>query len=110
MAKLKKWHDIYPQGTKEGDEEFKFFCALSRHPEHHWRNTSVLSKETGLTRERVEEIIDKYYNMGMIFAHPKKDDHWGYWERVPESIPEEKKSICEKDHELRLKNNSRSKS
>jgi hypothetical protein len=62
-----------------------------------------LSKQTGLTRERVEEIINKYYKKGMVFQNPKNEDQWGYWERVPEMLPKVQKSLSEKDQEYRMK-------
>src|SRR4051812_41027425 len=62
MVKPKKWHEIYPYGTKTGDDEAKVFRALSRHAKFDWRSTGAIVKATGLTREKVEEIIDKYVN------------------------------------------------
>ena len=62
MAKIKpkKWTDVYPVGTKEGDEEARFFRSLARHPKYDWRSTAAISKESGLSPKRVEEIIAKY--------------------------------------------------
>jgi len=100
--KPKKWVDVYPHGTKEGDEELKFFIALARHPKYQWRSTSGIAKEIGLTPERVEEIIQKYYKKGMVFQNPKNEDQWGYWERVPDMLPEEQKSISKKDQDKRI--------
>jgi hypothetical protein len=99
--KLKKWEFVYPHGTKEGDEELAFFIALAR-TRYQWRSTSALARESNLSRERVEEIIQKYYKKGMVFQNPKNEDQWGYWERVPEMLPESKKSISQKDHEDRI--------
>lgn len=99
----KKWQDIYPHGTKEGDEEWKFFVALERHKKWDWRSVSALSKETGLTKERVEEIAEKYRKLGLVFQNPKNDDHWGYWERVPHMVPKPVPSITKKDHDDRLR-------
>jgi len=101
--KPKKWVDVYPHGTKEGDEEFKFFNSLGRNKKFHWRSASGIAKETGLDPERVEEIIQKYYKKGMVFQNPKNDDQWGYWERVPQMLPEEHKSISKKDQDDRIK-------
>jgi len=92
-----KWTDTYPHGTKQGDEEVKFFISLARNPKFQWRSTSAIAKESGLTKERVEEIIQKYHRKGMIFQNPKNDEQWGYWERVPEMLPDAKKSISGKD-------------
>lgn len=97
----KKWVDVYPQGTTEGNEEQKFFIALARHPKFCWRSVSALAKESGLSLQRVEEIIQKYYNKGMIFQNPKTEDQWAYWERVPDMVPNNK-SLVKKDQEKRL--------
>lgn len=100
--KPKKWTDVYPHGTKEGDEELKFFIALARNPKYQWRSTSAVAKEAGITKERTEEIINKYYKKGMVFQNPKNEDQWGYWERVPEMLPKMQKSISQKDQDDRI--------
>lgn len=100
--KPKKWTDVYPHGTKEGDEEREFFISLARKPKYQWRSVSAISKESNLTKERVEEIINKYYKKGMIFQNPKNEDQWGYWERVPEMLPKAQKSISKKDQDDRI--------
>lgn len=105
MSKSKlprKWIDVYPQGTTEGDEEQKFFIALAR-SKWDWRSVGMLAKETGLTKERVEEIIQKYYNMKppMVIQSPSNEDNWGYWERVApdgENTP----TITEQDQDDRI--------
>jgi hypothetical protein len=102
MLNPRKWHDVYPQGTKEGDEELVFFKALARHPKYSWRNTSTLAHETGLPRRRVEELITKYVQKGMIFQNPSKDEEWAYWERVPQLLLKDNRSITEKDHDIRI--------
>lgn len=105
--KPKKWTDIYPIGTKEGDEEFAFFVCLARNAKYVWRSTSGLASDSKLTKERVEQIIEKYFKLGMIFAHPKNDDSWGYWERVPKDLlPTKYQSLVSKDHKQRMKKSS----
>jgi len=101
--KPKKWSEVYPQGTKEGDEEQKFFIALARHPKWTWRSTSAIAKETNLTKERVEEIIAKYFKKNMVFQNPQNEDQWAYWERVPEMLPKDQGTITEKDQKERIK-------
>jgi len=102
--KLKKWTDIYPLGTKEGDEELLFFISLARNPKYVWRSTAGMASDTGLTKARIEQIVNKYLKMGMIYQHPKNDDNWGYWERVPsEMLPKDHQSIVSKDHKSRMK-------
>jgi len=100
---LESWTDVYPQGTQQGDEEQGVFKALARHPKWQWRSVSALAKEANLTKERVEEILYKYWKKGMVFQNPANEDQWGYWERVPEMIPKDKGSISEADHADRLK-------
>ena len=104
MTKPKKWHEVYPYGTKEGDEESKVFRALSRNQKYAYRGTPAIVKATGLTRERVEEIIDKYatqFNPPLICAHPENDDHWGYWECC-DYEEEDARSISKKDMDRRI--------
>ena len=109
MSKIrpKKWVDVYPSGTREGDEESRFFRSLARHPKYEWRSVAAVSKESGLSKERVEKIIKKYFDMGMVFQNPKNEDHWGYWERVPQMLPETKDSIAEEDKKERIKRQTR---
>jgi hypothetical protein len=101
--KPKKWSEVYPQGTKEGDEEQKFFIVLARHPKWTWRSTSAIAKEANLTKERVEEIIAKYFKKHMVFQNPQNEDQWAYWERVPEMLPKDQGTITEKDQKDRIK-------
>lgn len=100
---LKKWTEIYPQGTKEGDEEYAFFIALERHAKLIWRSTASLAHDSGLDKVRVEKIIEKYYKLGMIFANPKNDESWAYWERMPkDALPKKAESLVEKDQKSRM--------
>jgi hypothetical protein len=100
--KPKKWADIYPVGTPEGDEEAKFFKTLARNPKYEWRSTAALIKESGLNKKRVDEIISKYHKLGLIFQSPKNEDHWGYWERVPDMLPDVDQSLAKKDQNSRI--------
>jgi hypothetical protein len=97
-----KWVYVYPQGTKEGDEEQKFFIALARHPKYNWRSVSAIAAESGLTKKRVEEIISKYYKKSMVFQNPKNADQWGYWERVPDMLQDDDSTIVQKDQQKRI--------
>jgi hypothetical protein len=102
--KLPNWYDVYPAGTKEGDEESAFFISLSRNKKYVWRSTAGIAQDTGLSKERVEEIIDKYFRQNMVYQHPKNDDNWGYWERIPpEMLPQEYQSLVKKDQKQRIK-------
>jgi hypothetical protein len=97
-----KWHQVYPQGTQAGNEEYKFFVALARHPKFAWRSVSAVAKESGLTEKRTEEILQKYYTKGMVFPSPKNESNWGYWERVPEMLPKDPGSLSIKDQKKRI--------
>lgn len=103
-----KWTAVYPAGTQAGDEECKFFKTLARHKDYQWRSTAALVKESGLSRKRVEEIIQKYFKLGMVFQSPKNEDHWGYWERCPEMLPELDETIAQTDQNDRIKKASAS--
>lgn len=105
MAKPKKWTEVYPYGTKEGDEEAKFFKALARHQKYDYRSIPQLIKITGLSQERLEEIIDKYatrYDPPLIVPHPQNEDHWGYWERCQDQLKTDQRNISQKDHDKRI--------
>jgi len=104
MNKPNKWTEVYPHGTKEGDEEARFFKALARHPKYDWRSTGAIIKASKLSQERVEEIIDKYISLTppLIFPHPKNDSHWGYWERVPEQLKSDNRDLFTKDKDSRI--------
>ena len=97
------WTSVYPQGTKEGDEEQAFFIALARNLKWHWRSTASLAKEANLSKERVEQILDKYLKKGMVFQNPSNEDQWGYWQRVPEMLNKDDDSVTDKDHKDRIK-------
>ena len=97
MKKPEKWTDVY-----QGEEEYRFFKSLARNPKYEWRSTSGIAKEANLTKPRTEEIIKKYLKKGMIFQNSKNEDLWAYWERAPELLPKETKSISKTDHDKRI--------
>ncbi len=103
MKKPKKWSNVYPQGCKQGDEEQAFFISLARNSKWHWRSTAAVANESNLSKERVEELLMKYYKKGMVFQNPANEDQWGYWERVPQMLPTDDDSITTKDHDDRIK-------
>lgn len=97
------WYDLYPRGTKEGDEEEKIFNSLARHTTWKWRSVSAIAKDTGISKERVEEVLYKYYKKNMVFQNPKNEDQWGYWSNHPELLNKpNKKSIRQEDIDKRL--------
>lgn len=103
MSKPRKWPEVYPHGTPEGDEEARFFRALAR-GETDYVSTSAIMLTSGLSRERVEEIIDKYIGMNppLIYAHKTNEEHWAYWERIPDEIRRDGRSLSEKDKDIRI--------
>ena len=104
MSKSKKppkWWEVYPQGTKAGDEEQRFFKVLERDPKYSWRSTEAIGKESGLGLERVEQIISKYLKRGIVFQNPASDDQWGYWERNPEVLHKDD-TIARSDQKSRI--------
>lgn len=104
MQKPKKWTEVYPYGTQEGNDEAKFFKILAR-SKWPYRSVKAIKSETGLSQERIEEIISKYTSMQppIIVPHPTNEDHWGYWERCEDQLKTDKRSISEKDQDDRVK-------
>lgn len=96
-----KWTQIYPQGTQAGDEEQRFFIAIARNPKFKYRSVAAIAKEARLSKERTEEIIEKYFKKGMIFQSNTNEDGWAYWERVPGRLKKDD-TIAEKDKKSRL--------
>lgn len=107
MGNPKKWHEVYAHGTKRGDEEAKVFRALSRgNAKWTYRSLAAIEKSSGLDKERIEEIIEKYatqYDPPLIYPHPNQDDLWGYWERCLGDI-DDVKSISGTDKQRRIDN------
>lgn len=105
MTQPKKWTELYPYGTKEGDEEAKVFRALARDPKFQYRSIPAIVKTTGLSRDRVEEIIEKYATKvqpPLIYSHPTNEENWGYWERCPEVLKKDNRGISAKDKDNRI--------
>lgn len=105
MHKPKKWHQVYPTGTPQGDKESKFFRALSR-SSFNYVSTMQIATASGLSREDVEVIIEKYATQidpPLIYAHEENDDTWCYWERDPSVIKPKKKSISATDMDNRIR-------
>lgn len=101
MSKQKKWWEVY-----SNDDEKKFFVGkdghsgLVRKADFHWRSTDALSRESGLTKARIEQIIDKYHKAGIVVQHAKDPEKWGYWANVANA--KEKDSTVEEDQKDRL--------
>jgi hypothetical protein len=102
MAKKpSKWSEVYPQGTQAGNEEQKVFVSLAR-SKWNWRSVAHVAAEANLTKERVEQILNKYHKKGMVFQNPANVDQWGYWERVPQMLKDDDRTIAQKDQDKRI--------
>jgi hypothetical protein len=75
---------------------------LARHTKWTYRSVAQISKESNLTKERVEEILQKYWRRGMVFQNPSNEDQWAYWERVPDMVPAKQRSVTEEDQQNRI--------
>jgi hypothetical protein len=99
----KKWWECY-----NGDEEKRFFVGkdgssgLCRKADFDWRSTEALSRESGLSKARVEQIIDKYHKAGIVVQHAKDPEKWAYWEKVNNSTAQSKAGTVEEDQKNRI--------
>lgn len=100
---IPNWYDVYPKGTKQGDVEEKLFKSLARNKKWKWRSINALAKETGISEEEIEKILDKYYKLKMVYQNPNSDTQWAYWSNVPDLINRPNESILNHDHNLRSK-------
>ncbi len=83
---LKKWHEVY-----SNSDEQKFFIGKDGksglvRSQYDFRSVAALAKEAGLTKDRTEQIIDKFVKMGVVIVSPNKEDHYGYWQRVSPNL------------------------
>lgn len=99
-----KWAEVYPHGTKEGDEEVKLFNFVARNPKYNWISIAAIIKSTGLSKDRVSQILWKYHKNSILIQNVSNEDLWAYWERVPDMIPEVILNIAEKDKKKRIEN------
>ena len=65
-----------------------------------WRSTDMLAKESGLSKKRVEEILEHYCNKRVVRQHAKDPEKWGYWELVGNE--KDDPDVVAKDHEARM--------
>ena len=101
---LKKWWQVYGN-----DDEKRFFVGkdgksgLIRNGEFDWRSTDSLARESGLTKARIEQIIDKYHKAGIVIQHQKDPEKWGYWEKVaPQLAKAASKGVADADKDKRV--------
>lgn len=102
MKQPQKWYEVYPQGTPQGDEEQRFFITLSRNKKFDFLSVAQISKETRLSKEKVEEIIQKYFPLHIVIQNPENEDQWGYWERCINLLPTEFVSLSDEDKKRRI--------
>jgi hypothetical protein len=102
----KKWHEVY-----RGDDEKCVFVGkdgasgLIRAKDkdgkrYEWRSTDALSRESGLSKKRVEEILDHWCKKGVVRQNAKDPEKWGYWEIVGQAKSDP--DIVGRDHQDRM--------
>lgn len=104
MSRPKKWHEVY-----KNNEERAFFIGKDGksglvRSSYQYRSVSALAKESGLTKDRVEQIVNKFLTAGIVFQNENHDDQYGYWERVnPNFQLGGSKTIVAKDQDEQVK-------
>ncbi len=100
---LKKWWAVYAN-----DDEKKFFVGkdgnsgLCRNDKFEWRSTEALSRESGLSKSKIEAIIDKYHKAGIVVQHTKDPEKWGYWEKCASQMAAAPKDVTKDDQQDRV--------
>lgn len=100
---LKKWWAVYAN-----DEEKRFFVGkdgnsgLCRNTEFDWRSTEALARESGLSKAKIEIIIDKYHKAGIVVQHAKDPEKWGYWEKCSSTVTSSTKDVTKDDQQARV--------
>ena len=102
----KKWWEVYAD-----DEERKFFIgqdkksSIVRNPDYEWRSVDAIVKESGLPKDKVERLINKFADptVGVIVEDVNK---FAYWERVKKS---KKPSVLAAEKEAKEKHQSKPK-
>jgi len=102
-----KWHKIYRTDEekcvfvgKDGQSGLIRAVDKTTGKRFEWRSTDALARESGLSKKRVEEILEYYCNKKIVRQHSKDPEKWGYWEVVgPEK---EDPDVVAKDHESRI--------
>lgn len=103
MASAKKWWQVYAN-----DEEKRFFVGkdgnsgLCRKGDFEWRSIEALARESGLTKSRVEEIVDKYQKAGLVVQHAKDPEKWGYVHKVGSPASAAKSDVVKGDQKDRV--------
>lgn len=117
MAQSKaKWWEVYTD-----DEEKRVFVGKDGNSglirgkdkdtrDHfNWRTLEGLATDSGLTRAKVEGILQKYLKSGMVVQNDR-GDKFGYWEKVaPQMGLPPAKTAVEADQDSRMDKASRKK-
>lgn len=83
---IKKWHEVAVSA-----DEYAFFIGKDKksglvRSSYDFRSVAAIAKESGLTKDKVEALVDKFMKMGIVVQSPNKEDHYGYWDRVSPNL------------------------
>ncbi len=102
-----KWHNVYRNDEekcvfvgKDGSSGLIRATDKATGKKFEWRSTDALAREAGLSKKRVEEILEYYCNKKVVRQHPKDPEKWGYHEIV--GTEKEDPDVVAKDHENRM--------
>ncbi len=104
-----KWWQIFAN-----DDEKRVFVGkdgtdglVRSEKNYKWRTLASLVENSGLSKEKVEKILNKYIKAGLIFQNDR-GDKFGYWENVaPHLGLPEAKSEVEQDQQSRIEKASK---
>ncbi len=106
IEKPAKWWAAYRNDEEKcvfvgKDGQSGLIRARDKDGKHYdWRSTDALARESGLSKKRVEEILDHWCKKGVVRQHSKDPEKWGYWENVGAEKPDPDPVL--KDHEDRV--------
>jgi hypothetical protein len=102
-----KWHKVYRSDEekcvfvgKDGNSGLIRATDKTTGKRFEWRSTDALARESGLSKKRVEEILEYYCNKKVVRQHSKDPEKWGYWEVVGEEKNDP--DVVAEDHAKRI--------
>jgi hypothetical protein len=102
-----KWHKVYRSDEekcvfvgKDGNSGLIRATDKTTGKRFEWRSTDALARESGLSKKRVEEILEYYCNKKVVRQHSKDPEKWGYWEVVGEEKNDP--DVVAEDHAKRM--------
>ncbi len=102
-----KWHKVYRTDEekcvfvgKDGNSGLIRATDKTTGKRFEWRSTDALARESGLSKKRVEEILEYYCNKKVVRQHSKDPEKWGYWEVVGEEKNDP--DVVAEDHAKRM--------